>query len=85
MESLYKMEVLSYCGLIDDKVSVGFAAERDRIIRRSSLTDEQIVEARTNGWKAGYSDWQNRGLGGFRNWCRTEGIEARDYFHGLAD
>jgi hypothetical protein len=32
------------------------------------------------GWKYGLAEWQNRGLGGFKNWCKTEGGEITAYF-----
>ena len=81
--SVYKMEVLSYCGLIDDRVAAGFKLERDHLISSLNLSPEAINKARMEGWKFGLAEWQNRGLGGFRNWCRTEGMEAAAYFRNL--
>jgi hypothetical protein len=37
-----------------------------------------------DAWKMAHAEWQNRGLGGFRNWCRTEGMEAADFFRNIA-
>jgi hypothetical protein len=31
-------------------------------------------------WTDADLEWGNRGLGGFRNWCRTEGIAAARRF-----
>lgn len=77
---VYKMEVLNYCGLIDNEISQGFKQHRDHIIASQNLTPEDVQNARTEGWKFGLAEWQNRGLGGFRNWCKTEGMEIVDYF-----
>ena len=77
---VYKMEVLNYCGLIDDEVSEGFKRRRDHIILSHNLTPEEVQNARMEGWKYGLAEWQNRGLGGFKNWCKTEGEEITAYF-----
>jgi hypothetical protein len=76
---VYKMEVLNYCGLIDDEVSEGFKRRRDHIILSHNLTPEEVQNARMEGWKYGLAEWQNRGLGGFKNWCKTEGGEITAY------
>jgi hypothetical protein len=39
-----------------------------------------VQNARMEGWKFGLAEWQNRGLGGFRNWCKTEGTRIVEYF-----
>ena len=77
------MEVLNYCGLIDDNISERFRYRRDQIIARHALTDEEVQKARTEGWQSGLAEWQNRGLGGFKNWCRTDGREIAEYFRKI--
>jgi hypothetical protein len=77
---VYKMEVLNYCGLIDDEISQGFKQQRDHIIASQNLTPADVQNARMEGWKFGLAEWQNRGLGGFRNWCKTEGTRIVEYF-----
>ena len=77
---VYKMEVLNYCGLIDDEISAEFKLQRDHMILSQNLTPEAVQNARMEGWKFGLAEWQNRGLGGFRNWCKTEGREIAGYF-----
>jgi len=76
---VYKMEVLNYCGMIDDEVSEGFQQRRDHIITSQNLSPEDVQNARMEGWKFGLAEWQNRGLGGFRNWCKTDGKEIAEY------
>lgn len=82
---VYKMEVLNYCGLIDDEVSKGFKQQRDHIILSQNLTPEDVQKARLEGWKFGLAEWQNRGLGGFKRWCNTEGREIAEYFRNNSD
>ena len=77
---VYKMEVLNYCGMIDDEVSEGFKQRRDHIITSKNLSPEAVQNARMEGWKSGLAEWQNRGLGGLRNWCKTDGKEIAGYF-----
>lgn len=77
---VYKMEVLNYCGLIDDEISAGFKQRRDHLIASLNLTTEEVQNARMEGWKFGLAEWQNRGLGGFKNWCKTEGKKIVAYF-----
>ena len=76
----YKMEVLSYCGLIDDGISEAFKQQRDHLIASQNMTPEEVQNARMEGWKFGLAEWQNRGLGGFKNWCKTEGSSIVEYF-----
>ena len=82
---VYKMEVLNYCGLIDDEISQGFKQQRDHIIASQNLTPEDVQNARMEGWKFGLAEWQNRGLGGFKNWCKTEGRQIVDYFRNTGN
>ncbi len=77
---VYKMEVLNYCGLIDEETGAGFKQQRDHIIVSQNLSPEEVLQARMEGWKFGLAEWQNRGLGGFKNWCKTEGRQVVDYF-----
>jgi len=78
---VYKMEVLNYCGMIDDEISHAFRQQRDQIITNQKMSPEKVQRARSVGWQAGLAEWQNRGLGGFKNWCKTDGQQAAEYFH----
>ena len=80
----YKMEVLNYCGLITDDVKQGFDLKRKATITSQSLSPEDELNARTTGWQFGLAEWQNRGLGGFKNWCATEGKKQLSYFRDNA-
>lgn len=80
----YDFEVAGYCGLVTDDVGNGFRREAQRLIRRDGLDRETVNQLRGDAWQAAHAEWQNRGLGGFRNWCRTEGSAAAGRFSGNA-
>ncbi len=82
--SAYRLEVAGYCSLGDDAVATGFRIERDRLIARDRLDRESVERARMSAWQMAHAEWQNRGLGGFRNWCRTEGQGAARHFRDIA-
>jgi len=76
----YKREVLGYCGLSDPLAVKGFLKEKERLIQQHGLSDQEQFDAISNARQEAYSEWQNRGLGGFRGWCREEG---KDYTSDL--
>ncbi|HSS64585.1 MAG TPA: hypothetical protein VLS27_09130, partial [Gammaproteobacteria bacterium] len=76
----YDFEVAGYCGLVTNSVGRGFRREADRLIERDGLDRETVNRLRGDAWQAAHAEWQNRGLGGFRNWCRTEGSAAAGRF-----
>jgi hypothetical protein len=78
----YDFEVAGYCGLVTDDVGKGFRRQAERLIRRHGLGREAVNQLRGDAWQAAHAEWQNRGLGGFRNWCRTEGRAAAGRFSG---
>lgn len=76
----YDLEVASYCGLVSDAVSSGFHREKTRIMDRGNISNEAMQQARMTAWKNTHEEWQNRGLGGFKGWCQTEGQAAAQRF-----
>lgn len=78
----YDFEVAGYCGLVSNSVGQGFRREANRLIERDGLDTETVNRLRGEAWQAAHAEWQNRGLGGFRNWCRTEGSAAAERFLG---
>lgn len=76
----YDFEVAGYCGLVTNSVGHGFRREANRLIERDGLDRETVNQLRGDAWQAAHAEWQNRGLGGFRNWCRTEGSAAAARF-----
>ena len=76
----YRFAVVEYCGLENRDVAVGFDLARDRIVLEQGTSEEGHRRARIAGWTAADLEWSNRGLGGFRRWCESEGIAAASGF-----
>ena len=76
----YAFEVAGYCGLIDDRVGHGFRAEVARIKAGREWPRERLDWLRGKAWQSAHAEGQNRGLGGFRGWCREEGRAAARRF-----
>ena len=78
--AVYDFEVASLCGLVSKRVHSGFQVYLERLVEEAGLDREGFVQARMRGWTAADREWANRGLGGFRGWCRTEGASAAAAF-----
>jgi hypothetical protein len=76
----YDFEVASYCGLTTDRVGDGFRRATVQVISQHEIDDAQLESTRMEAWKLAHLEWQNRGLGGFRGWCRNEGKQAAERF-----
>jgi hypothetical protein len=76
----YRYAVVEYCGLENRDVAAGFDLARDRIVQEQSTNEEAHRRARIAGWTAADLEWSNRGLGGFRRWCESEGVAAASGF-----
>jgi hypothetical protein len=81
----YRYAVVEYCSLLTPAVFTGFEVERDRVVAQAGADEEQHRAGRIAGWTAADLEWSNRGLGGFRNWCATEGAAAAAGFIDEAD
>ena len=79
-EAYYEFEVAGYCGLVSDAVAAGFHRQAGRILGDRVIDQETLNELRGKAWQAAHWEWQNRGLGGFRGWCRNEGKAAAERF-----
>ena len=80
---VYDYAVTSYCGLLTPEVEEGFRRELAAVTEESGLTAEQAKELRIAGWVDADREWSNRGLGGFRAWCASDGAEAAARFQGV--
>ena len=69
----YRLEVTNYCGLASAQVLAGFKVINSRLLDKYAFSKEQLNAIRGEAWAAGYKEWDNRGLGGFRRWCKNEG------------
>ena len=76
----YKIEVINYCSLANQSVIDGFHKRHRVLLQKHSLNTAQIDQIRGEAWAAGHAEWDNRGLGGFRGWCKTEGKEYFEFF-----
>ena len=79
-EAYYEIEVAGYCGLVSDAVAAGFRRQLGRILGDADVARETLDAIRGKAWQAAHWEWQNRGLGGFRAWCRNEGQAAAARF-----
>ena len=79
-EVVYGFAVAEYCGLLDPAVAEGFHLERQWIIARDGISPDREYADRIAAIMA--ADWQygDHGLGGYRGWCRTEGMTAVNRF-----
>ena len=69
---MYDFEVASYCGLVTREVGEGFRGKLNALVQRDSVGREEMNELRGRAWAEAHEEWQNRGLGGFRAWCRGD-------------
>ncbi len=76
----YLYGVTEYCGLNSFEVYDGFQRQMRDIIDREGLVETEARRLRLRGMTDADLEYGNRGLGGFRNWCRTEGKEAAERF-----
>lgn len=79
----YDFEVAGYCGLVTNRAGRGFQHRASDLIDRYGIDRETLNRLRGDAWQAAHAEWQNRGLGGFRNWCRTEGRAAARRFEEM--
>ena len=80
VEISYRFEVAGYCGLVNEEVARGYHLERKRLLSQHELSEAEQQTARGDAWQAAHKEWMNRGLGGFKRWCRNEGREYVDSF-----
>jgi hypothetical protein len=85
--AIYEVTVCEYCGLITPDVAAGFHQQVRELIALHGLTDATVREIRIAAWTRADLEWANRGVGGFRGWCRSEGEAAAERFaaHAHAD
>jgi hypothetical protein len=77
--------VTEYCGLNTFEVYDGYRREMRHLTRQGRLPESTVRWLRIDGIIAADLEYGNRGLGGFRNWCRTEGLDAARHFRAYRD
>ncbi len=77
----YRFEVAAvYCGLVDDRAIKGYYLERKQVVEKFDLNEAEQLNASGKASQLAHKEWMNRGLGGFKPWCRTKG---REYTNGF--
>ena len=79
-ETYYEYEVAGYCSLVTTRIAAGFERQVARVLGDAEVDQATIDQVRGKAWQAAHWEWQNRGLGGFRGWCRNEGKAAAERF-----
>jgi len=77
---VYDLGVTSYCNLLTPEVEAGYHREIARLTKRAGLSEADAKALRIAGWVDADREWGNRGLGGFRDWCETDGLAAARHF-----
>ena len=72
----YDLRLVENCGLVTVEVQRGFELARDERRQREALDEAAARLARIRAGVAFDLEWQNRGLGGSRPWCREDGKQA---------
>ncbi len=81
----YMYGVVEYCGLNSAEVFDGYLRETNYVRRRDGITDPVARWLLIRGLTAADLDYGDRGLGGYRNWCRTEGLDSARHFLEFRD
>lgn len=77
---VYMYSVAEYCGLNTEDVYDGYRMQLRHLTRDGRLPESTVRWLRIHGMLAADLEYDDRGLGGFRNWCRTEGLDAAKHF-----
>ncbi len=72
----YDIFLVETCGLLTAEVKRGFELAREERLTVEALDGEAARQARIKAGVAFDLEWQNRGLGGSRPWCRQDGKAA---------
>lgn len=80
VRTYYDYGVVEYCGLVDMPSHNGFALLRNDQIARGKIGREADRQARVDADMAVDFEYQDRGLSGQKNWCKTEGGQAVERF-----
>lgn len=73
---MYDYEVAAQCGLVSVTVERAFRVALERAGRATGFDAEALRRIRIRAIVASDREYNNRGLGGYRPWCRTDGTEG---------
>lgn len=69
---IYDFETASFCGLIGKDVYDAFWTKRRAFEAASSRDIEELRQTRIRAMAAADREYDNRGLGGHKQWCKGE-------------
>ena len=81
---VYDYGVAGYCGTLTHESEAGFRQELAKVTARFHKDAAGARKSRLEGWLRSDLEWSNRGLGGFRRWCETEGTDVAKRFARIA-
>lgn len=79
-QSYYDYTVAEYCGLITPPVAMGHALLHHDLMARGNISPETDWAMRLKGSEEAEYQYQNWGLSGNKQWCRTDGARAAARF-----
>ena len=71
--AVYDFEVALHCGLVDQRLARAYHGARTQTAKQSSLSKEALRRLRLRAMVAADLEYDNRSLGGHRQWCAGEG------------
>jgi len=78
----YEFEVAQTCGLATPEARRGFARAIADLLAARPYSELRHRRLRHRAWIEAEWEWHNRGLGGNRAWCETDGEAAKRRFEG---
>ena len=73
---IYDFEVAIICGLADRTLHDNYLVHRNRIETKDHRSESELTSVRIKAMAAADREYDNRGLGGHRNWCATDGQDG---------
>ncbi len=71
---IYDYEVASFCGLVKSPVHAAYKAKRADLEAASDMSYPELTRIRIGAMADAEREYINRGLGGHKPWCRSDGV-----------
>lgn len=71
---IYDYEVASFCGIVKSPVHAAYKAKRNGLETASGLSHPELTKIRIGAMADAEREYINRGLGGHKPWCRSDGV-----------
>ena len=78
---IYDFEVALICGLADQGLYDAYMSRRQSIEASDGRDEAALTAARIKAMAAADREYQNRSLGGHKQWCATEGQDGVRRIH----